>query len=308
MFNKTASDSGKQALMRIDDLEARLNMQFAKGGASTVVLKGNPSATLDNRVIQLGKMSCKGSKVAIIFKHIGQANVELLIDRRIAIVDDSSIGIAFASIDIEKNQEMSIEVKGSKTLESFEIYFTGDNVMVDGAVEFGIDYLDGIGLAAIAEGGSVYYIGIDGQTFSKPKLLMAGQSVDVSRFGDEIYVLVLDYLQNVWMFVLDLDFKICDMIYLYTGADAVTLNCTSKSMEIAFLKNGKANVSSLNKGHMQGCNEIDLDGIRGLKWVKQCKDNVLILSLKDKRNIALKAFEAVDYSSLVNVEVSCSML
>ena len=328
MFNKTVDNSGKQALMRIEDLEARLNMEFSKASDTTVVLVGNPSVSLDDGVVVLGKMSSRGGKISMILKYTGGASIELLVDNKVAIADDSKLGIAFGSIDIEKNTDITISAKGSGVLETFELHMTGDTIVVDSTAIFSADYSDGVGVVAMAQGGGVYVMpvgsihssqftvhnsgkilqnlaSVRSNTVGKSQFLMAGTfcdvCVEVVDDSNLVYVLVVDVVKNLWLVSLDAECNVLDTKYLSTGVDSASLCCNGGVMYVASVVGGKVSVSRVVDGYLCGKSTIDYDRVSTASWVKQSVAQTLILSLKDKRNIVLNSISPVRNECVVEV-------
>ncbi|MCL1945487.1 MAG: hypothetical protein FWF56_06800 [Firmicutes bacterium] len=65
MFEKSNSDYGKQALMRIEDLESRFNFQLSKLSNTSAVLSGSPCVVLDDRVVIVGTLLCRVSRLVL---------------------------------------------------------------------------------------------------------------------------------------------------------------------------------------------------------------------------------------------------
>jgi hypothetical protein len=297
--NKSANDYGKQALMRIEDLEARLNRQILRNNTTSVVLAGKPNVLMDNRTVQLGRVGCSSAKLSIIFKYTGDV-VQLLINNLVAI-GNATAGIAFASVNIPVNQSVDISIKGAGLFESFEIYLTGDGIWVDSYGKFCCDYREQSGIVAVVDGGNIYVTPIDNQDILAEQLLMIGNSVDVcvSTNGDNICA--VDHLGNIWLMQLRNGLNVGKLIYLGNGADMVALHCNGQDMYIAVLQSGKVRLGKLGNGSVLGWTNVDYDRVRAINWVKQSNEYMLILTFGDRRNIVLRGLDCIDTSIVVNV-------
>jgi len=243
-------------------------------------------------------------KVGIIFKHSIIPSVQLLVDGLTAIVDSSNTGLAFASIDIKSNTALELSIKGSGVLDNYEICFMGDGVVVDSTAQFGCDWIGEYGLAVLADGGNVYCHAIKGQDIAQPRLLMVGSSVDVSFFGNEFFVSVVDYASNIWLIVLNKDFEITNTRYLASGADRVAINCTQHGMYLAILKVCKVKVGKIVNNSILVLRELDNSRVKNISWIKQINKNCLVLGFADKKNIVLQESETIVFDNSVRVVAS----
>ncbi|MDR3022252.1 MAG: hypothetical protein LBU60_06250 [Clostridiales bacterium] len=306
-FKDHKTDYGKNAMMRLDDIEARLNKQFKPQQSNSVVLSGRPNVSLDNRIILIGKVMLRQSKLSIIFKYKCDESVQLLINGLTAIIGEHDNGISFASVNIATGVENTILLCGSGHIESYQLFLTGDNIMADSASVFNFDYYNKVGLGVVVEGGNVNITLIIDDSIYQPFVLMPGTCADVLALKDEFFLAIVDMQRCLWLLNLDKNLNTKAISFLANGIDSVTLTHFDSGLAIAMLSNKSLHVGIIRENVLVSNDKFDIDRVKDVKWVKKaphpmltlCIDNNSTLwnmvSLKDKFTTALTLNTKVNF-------------
>lgn len=302
------TDYGKQALMRVEDLQNRLDKQLTPVTTNSAVILGQPRCELSSRTIKVGKIFSQSQSVGIIFKYTPSAKVQLFVNDLMAINDQSNIGIAFAHINLNANKSNTVELRGSGYIDGYELYFSGVNAKADSISEFNFDFdVDtNVGLGLLCQGGSVFaYVTTDDKVVVA-KMLTYGLSADCVVVQDGFFVCVVDGNLNLFCMTFDKSLNFLSMKYLQSGVNSVAIGKNDYGYVVAMQLSNKLFVGTLREGKISGLEDAKVDNVQIAKWAKNSSLPILVATTAQGSTARfVKDSAKVDCS--MQVMLSCTM-